>query len=174
MEDEQKEQISQALHDGLYALLDTGEVSRTGALDSIRQAIYLVNDEWGIETGYRPDPDPAVPDAEGVQQEIAAEPHYPLLEPNVYPAEYRDQATDTWAAITETELVVLAGYGMKPEDTPRRFRSADIESVKLAAVPGEFVTVCVRMPGVLVDPCPKFGSLSYALDFADHLRAAAG
>lgn len=104
MDDDQKDQISQALHDGLYALVGDEDVSEMDAAESLRTAIYLVNDEWGIDTGYRPDPDEL---SEGKEAR--------------YPKEFHDEKTGSWLAITETELIVLGGKHMSPDSAPNRY-----------------------------------------------------
>lgn len=172
MDDDQKEQISRAVYDGLYALLDDPEVSRDEALDSLRAAIYLVNDEWGIETGQRgspPDPEDS-DDPLGRGQGGCAQCHSP------YPKEFHDTKTGSWLAITETELVILAGPGMDPRSSPRRYPLQSLQSVKVHSAPGPrgLSTVYATVAGAPVDPAPRFGALSYALDFADALRTATG
>jgi hypothetical protein len=118
VDDDQKEQISQALHDGLYVLLGDEDVSEMEALESLRMAIHLVNDEWGIETGYRPD--------SGLHEledpdEVAERKEEPR-----YPKEFHDMKTGSWLAITETELVVLGGNGTDLRASPRRYPLTDI------------------------------------------------
>lgn len=57
MDADQVEQICTALHDGLYALQGVYDVSRQQAEESLRQAIWTINDETGIDAGNRADAD---------------------------------------------------------------------------------------------------------------------
>jgi hypothetical protein len=163
VDNDHRDQISQALHDGLYALLGDEDVTEMEAVESLRTAIYLVNDEWGIETGHRPDPELDDPGELAEREEETR-----------YPKEFHDMKTGSWLIITETELVLLGGQGIDLRACPHRYPLKDIETVRLVCVPGGLATVCPRITGRLVDPPPRFGALSYALDFADALRTAAG
>lgn len=57
MNADQVEQVCTALHDGLYALQGVYDVSREEAMDSLRQAIWTINYETGIDAGNRADTD---------------------------------------------------------------------------------------------------------------------
>lgn len=157
MDDNQKDQISQALHDGLYGLLGD-DVTEMETIESLRTGIHLVNDQWGIDTGHRPDPEE------------------PVQHKETYPREFHDMKTGSWLSITETELVVLGGASMDPGSRPNRYPLEDVESIRLDSRPGHhgLTSVYPRVTGRLVEPPPRFGALSYALDFADALRTATG
>lgn len=47
------ERISVGLYNGLYALLGEYDVSREEAVESLRRAIWTINDETGIDAGNR-------------------------------------------------------------------------------------------------------------------------
>lgn len=54
---DQIEQICTALHDGIYAIQGVYGVSREQAEESLRQAIWTINDETGVDAGNRADAD---------------------------------------------------------------------------------------------------------------------
>lgn len=51
------EQVSVALYDALYAMLGVHDVTREEAVEGVRQAIWMLNDDYGIDTGNRSIPE---------------------------------------------------------------------------------------------------------------------